>query len=178
MSTVLEGRAKVSARVLKRWLDDGEPIQLVDVRSAGEFAAGHIPGAVNIPLEQVQSRLADFATHGRVVVVCQSGKRAAMACGLLAAKRPDLAELEQGTDGWIAEGLPLVRTTSTRWALERQVRLAAGAMALAGGLLGALVAPAWAYLAAFVGAGLVMASLTGFCPMASLLAAMPWNRAR
>ena len=58
----------------------------------------------------------------------------------------------------------------------RQVQIAAGALALLGVLLGALVAPAFFGIAAFVGAGLVLAGVSGFCGMAHLLAAMPWNR--
>lgn len=178
MGTATQDPASVAPRALREAMEAGEPLQVVDVRSAGEYAAGHIPGAVNIPLEEVESRLADLATHARVVVACQSGTRAAMACEMLAPKRPDLVQLEKGTDAWLAAGLPVVRTTATRWAVERQLRLVAGAIALTGGLLAVLVAPAWGLLAAFVGFGLVMASVTGFCPMALLLAAMPWNRAR
>jgi rhodanese-related sulfurtransferase len=50
--------------------------QLVDVRSASEFSAGHIPGAVNIPMDQIEGRLADLRPNVPVVLICQAGKRA------------------------------------------------------------------------------------------------------
>jgi len=58
----------------------------------------------------------------------------------------------------------------------RQVQLAAGGLVVAGVALGAFVAPGFYLLSAFVGAGLMTAGATGWCGMAKLLAAMPWNR--
>jgi len=58
----------------------------------------------------------------------------------------------------------------------RQVQIAAGLLILLGVLLGFLVDPLWFGLAAFVGAGLTVAGVTGWCGMARLLAVMPWNR--
>ena len=56
---------------------------LVDVRSPAEFAAGHIPGAVNIPMEQIESRLDDLNPNGPVILICQTGQRARMTAALL-----------------------------------------------------------------------------------------------
>ena len=56
--------------------------QLVDVRSRTEYASGHVPGTVNIPLEEVESRLDDLATQGSIVLVCKSGQRASIAACL------------------------------------------------------------------------------------------------
>jgi hypothetical protein len=58
----------------------------------------------------------------------------------------------------------------------RQVQIAAGVMVVMGVLLGVVVAPAFYGWAAFVGAGLMFAGLTGTCGMAKVLAWMPWNR--
>jgi hypothetical protein len=60
--------------------------------------------------------------------------------------------------------------------LERQVLVAAGLLVLIGVLLGAFVHPGFYGVSAFVGAGLTVAGLTGFCGMALLLARMPWNK--
>jgi rhodanese-related sulfurtransferase len=49
--------------------------QLVDVRSATEFRAGHIPGAINIPMDEVESRLLDLDANRPIVLICQSGQR-------------------------------------------------------------------------------------------------------
>lgn len=152
-------------------------LQMIDVRSHGEYAAGHVPRALNIPLEQVDSRLDDLG--GRVAILCQSGRRASMACELLNAHHDDLLVVEGGTQAWIDAGKPITASTGTaRWALERQVRLAAGILALAGTILAITVNPSWIYLAMFVGAGLIFAGLTNFCPMASILASLPWNKPR
>ena len=152
--------------------------QWIDVRSPGEFAAGHIPGAVNIPMDQIEARVDDLLPAAEIVLVCQAGKRARMVAGLLAPCRSDLTVLEGGTTAWAAAGLPLVASVKSRFSLERQVRLTAGLLVLTGVLLSLMVSQHWIYLAAFVGAGLTFAGLTDICPMAGLLIRMPWNRAR
>jgi rhodanese-related sulfurtransferase len=87
-----------------------------------------------------------------------------------------MAILEGGTAAWIQQGLPVVRTTKTRWSLERQVRLGAGLLVLLGVVLALTVNPYWLALTAFVGAGLTFAGLTDLCAMAEILGRMPWNR--
>ena len=149
--------------------------QLVDVRSAGEFAAGHIAGATNVPLDQLESRLDDLAPDALLVLICQRGPRARIASNLLEGRRRTTV-LEGGTAAWSAAGMPLVRCVKTRWALERQVRLIAGLLALTGAVLAGLLNPRWILLSGFIGLGLTFAGLTDFCPMASLLGRMPWNR--
>ncbi|MBX3118535.1 MAG: rhodanese-like domain-containing protein [Fimbriimonadaceae bacterium] len=161
---------------LKDKLSTGERLQLIDVRSPGEYASGHIPGTVNMPLEQVDTRLDDLHSADPVVIVCQSGGRASMCYENLKGYRDDLFVLEGGTSAWMAEGLPAVSSTASRWAIERQVRLAAGLLVLMGTALSIMVSPAWIYLAMFVGAGLTFAGLTNVCGMAALFGAMPWNK--
>jgi rhodanese-related sulfurtransferase len=150
--------------------------QCIDVRSATEFAAGHIPGAINIPMHEIEGRIADLRSTRPTVLVCQAGKRASMTHVLLAGRVDDLYVLTGGTDAWESAGLPVVVSTRTRWALERQVRLGAGLFVLIGVLLGFLVNPRWFWLAGFVGGGLVFAGTTNFCAMAHLLALLPWNQ--
>lgn len=61
-----------------------QPKTFVDVRTPEEFAGGHVPGAVNIPLDQVQSRLAEFKDMQKpVVAYCRSGARSGMATSIL-----------------------------------------------------------------------------------------------
>jgi rhodanese-related sulfurtransferase len=93
----------------------------------------------------------------------------------LAAGLTSVANVEGGTLACVEAGLPVVRGKKAI-SLERQVRIAAGSLVLIGVLLGWLVHPALAGLAAFVGAGLVFAGLTDTCGMGLLLARMPWNR--
>jgi rhodanese-related sulfurtransferase len=78
---------------------------LLDVRTPEEFAAGHVPGAVNIPHDQVAARLAEVPKDKDVVLYCHSGRRAGLAADTLAAhgyKR--LSHLEGDMQGWTATG--------------------------------------------------------------------------
>jgi rhodanese-related sulfurtransferase len=160
------------------WKTAGRIGQLVDVRSATEFATAHLPGAMNIPLEQIELRIADLNASGPVVLVCQAGTRAHMAADLLAGSEKELLVLEGGTDAWIKAGYPVVRNTAARWALERQVRLIAGLLVAIGVFLGVAISPWWLILPAFVGCGLTFAGLSGLCLMGEALARLPWNRTR
>lgn len=148
---------------------------LVDVRSTSEFSAGHIPGAVNIPMDQIEARLADLRPNVPLVLVCQAGKRARMTAELLAPCRREITVLEGGTSAWVQAGLPVVRSVRTRWSLERQVRLGAGLLVLVGVILGFTVSMNWIFLSAFVGLGLTFAGLTDICLMGEFLGKMPWN---
>ena len=146
------------------------------MRSVAEFATGHIPGAVNIPMEQVETRLADVPT-GPLVVVCESGKRAEIVAGWLG-DGSRITLLDGGTKAWRNGGYPLVTCAPCRWTLERQVRLIAGLLVLGATVLSVLVNAKWVYLATLVGAGLTVAGASNICGMAILLAKMPWNAER
>lgn len=155
----------------------GEPDRfgkLIDVRSAAEFATGHIPGAVNVPMEQVTARYQDIG-DAPVVLLCEAGTRARIVAGWLTERQP-VTVLAGGTAAWRKAGFPLVCCASSRWSLERQVRFSAGVIVLGATLLSAFVSPMWVYLAMFVGAGLTFAGATNICGMAMVLAKMPWNR--
>jgi len=152
--------------------------QWVDVRSVTEYASGHVPGAVNIPMEQIEARLDDLLPDVPIVLICQAGKRARMVAGLLEPCRKDVSVLDGGTEAWTAAKHPLVVSTNTRWALERQVRLVAGLLILLALLLAETVHRYWLGLAMFVGLGLTVAGLTDRCLMAALLVRLPWNRTR
>lgn len=107
---------------LKRQCEEDTPAQLVDERSVSEFGTGHIPGAINIPLEQIEARMEDLGQNLPVVLICKSGARARMTAGLLEPCRKDVTVLEGGTDAWVKAGLPVVASVRTRWSLERQAR--------------------------------------------------------
>ncbi|ABF42084.1 Rhodanese/sulfurtransferase-like protein [Candidatus Koribacter versatilis Ellin345] len=154
-------------------LSGGE--QIVDVRTPSEFATGHIAQAVNVPLDQIESRIQDV-DPGPIVLVCKGGTRAKIAANLIAPCRSDVAVLAGGMDAWYRAGNSVVVNAKTRWSLERQVRFGAGVLVLAGVVASLTVHPRFVFLSAFVGAGLTFAGLTDFCAMGELLARMPWNR--
>ncbi len=98
---------------------------MIDVRTASEYASGHIPCTVNIPMDQFEARRKDLRLEEGVVLVCKAGSRAQIVAGWLGAKLA-VRVLEGGTDAWTRDGLEVVTSAKTRWSLERQVRLAAG----------------------------------------------------
>ena len=158
----------------KRLIDDGAV--LVDVREADERVREHVPGTRHHAL----SRLSTIDTAGAKVVIfhCRSGARtAANASRLAGAAGCDAYVLEGGIDAWKKAGLPVATDTRQPIEIMRQVQITAGSLVVVGVVLGFWIAPAFFGLAAFVGAGLVFAGVSGWCGMAKLLGLMPWNRA-
>lgn len=81
---------------------------VLDVRSPGEFAAGHVPGAINIPHDRIGERLAEVPRDKDVVLYCQSGRRAGIAAQVLAEQGyTRLFHLEGDIAAWKANGRPL-----------------------------------------------------------------------
>ena len=172
--TTINQPVRLTAQELARQLESGA-IGVIDVREPMEFAGGHIAGSLNVPL----ARLADMQLpDGPLVLVCQSGNRSLQGCRRLLERQPSrlLLDLEGGIPAWQQAGLPLLRQANAPLPLMRQVQIAAGSLVLLGLILSHTVAPAWIALTWFVGAGLCFAGISGFCGMARLLAAMPWNR--
>ena len=150
---------------------------LIDIREPDEFAREHVSGAVHAPLSKIDAWALERHTGRDVIYTCRTGNRTGVNGVKLAACVPGEAfVLEGGLDAWKAQGLPIHADRSQPIELMRQVQMTAGAMILIGAALGLLVHPAFWGLAAFVGAGLLVAGATGFCGMARVLAAMPWNR--
>ena len=78
---------------------------VLDVRSHEEFAAGHVPGAVNIPHDEVAARIAEVPKDRPVVLYCRSGRRAGMAAQELAERGyARLGHLEGDMPAWIERG--------------------------------------------------------------------------
>jgi rhodanese-related sulfurtransferase len=154
---------------------------LVDIRGADEHARERIPGACCIPLAQLASspQLQRAAPGQAIVFHCRSGMRTrANAAALEAASRGCSAYVvDGGLDAWKQAGLPVAGDPRAPLEMMRQVQIAAGSLALLGAVLAAAVSPWFLLLSGFVGAGLMVAGLTGFCGMARLLVRMPWNRA-
>jgi rhodanese-related sulfurtransferase len=86
---------------------------VLDVRTPEEFAAGHVPGAINVPHDQVEARLPELQTKlgGKdVVVYCRSGRRAGMALSVLEqAGFRRLGHLEGDMNAWSAAGRPIAK---------------------------------------------------------------------
>ncbi|NNC89099.1 MAG: rhodanese-like domain-containing protein [Akkermansiaceae bacterium] len=168
-------KGRLGAGELRELLEAGG-CELVDVREAVEYAGKRIPGARHLPLGKLDGTCGELPADGKLVLMCRSGKRSAKAAEILRAKGfENVAELEGGLQAWEEAGLETEQDARAPWPLERQVRIAAGALVLAG-LAASLWWPAAVALAWFVGAGLVFAGLTDWCGMGMLLAKAPWNR--
>jgi len=71
--------ANVSAAQLQTLMAGAQPLVLLDVRSAAEYAAGHIPGSINIPVNELPTRLGELSATTPTACVCASGSRSAVA---------------------------------------------------------------------------------------------------
>lgn len=154
-----------------------EKPQLIDVRERAEFAGGRVAGAKSLPLGELEKRLSELDRIKPIYVMCRTGRRSSKAQQKLKAFGfSNVTNVAGGFEAWKNEGLPTERDANAPWALERQVRFAAGSLVLIGVLASVLIHPYSVWLAGFVGAGLVFAAVTDTCAMAMLLAKMPWNK--
>ncbi len=162
-------------------LSQRHTIDLIDVRTPIEFQEVHSIHAENVALSSLDPHTVMAGRNGSsgepLYVICMSGKRGAKACAeFMNAGYSNVVNVEGGTKAWSAAGLPVNRGRKVI-SLERQVRIAAGFLALLGGVL-SFIHPYWAGLAAFVGAGLMFAGITDTCAMGLLIAKMPWNQVK
>lgn len=172
---------QLPATEVHRRITAGEAATLIDVRTPAEFAGQHATGARLVPLDRFDAAafLHEQCAGNPIFILCKSGKRATMAAEKLEAVGcTNAVVVDGGTDAWAAAGLPCEASGREVIPLERQVRIAAGLLVLAGVLLGRFVDPLFIWLSAFVGAGLVFSGITDKCPMGMLIAKMPWNQAK
>lgn len=103
--------AQVSAEELAPRLNT---VTIVDVRNATEWATGHLPGAIHLPLGYLADRANEIPAGRPVVVQCQSGARSSIAASLLQrAGFADVTNLTGGITAWAAAGLPIEHETQT-----------------------------------------------------------------
>lgn len=81
---------------------------LLDVREPDEWAAGHAPAAVHVPLGALAATATDDWAGRRVVVICRSGNRSRTATDALLGRGIDAVNLAGGMRAWEAAGLPVV----------------------------------------------------------------------
>ena len=102
----------VTREELTRRLQDGDNLVVLDVRPAAEYAAGHLPGAVSIPVAELRRRLAELPGDGEIVAYCR-GPYCAFAheaVGLLREEGFAARRLEDGLPEWQAAGLAITGT--------------------------------------------------------------------
>jgi rhodanese-related sulfurtransferase len=88
--------------------DAAPSLQLIDVRSRAEWLKGHLPGAVSLPLLDIESKAAIIDPNRQSLIYCQEGFRATTAASILQRKSDaPVGILIDGIEGWLASGLPL-----------------------------------------------------------------------
>jgi glyoxylase-like metal-dependent hydrolase (beta-lactamase superfamily II)/rhodanese-related sulfurtransferase len=98
---------QVSVREVSEVLEAGGNVQLIDVRRAGEYLAGHARNARNLPLDKLSNLVADLDPERPTYVICQSGYRSSIGTGIFEnAGFGKIFNVTGGTAGWIEAGLP------------------------------------------------------------------------
>jgi rhodanese-related sulfurtransferase len=92
----------VDVAALKDALASEKPPTLLDVRSAAEFAGGHVPGAINVPLGEIGGRLGEF--DGEVWLICRSGSRSSGAAKEADQQGRTVVNVSGGTIAWRMSG--------------------------------------------------------------------------
>ncbi|MDD4775512.1 MAG: rhodanese-like domain-containing protein [Syntrophomonas sp.] len=102
---------KINSKDLQAKIDKGEPMQVVDLRSAEDFAKGHIKGAINIPFKEVNKHFNEFAKDKPVYVYCYTGQTAGQTVAVLHVIGISQAySLHGGWDlGWMADKMPVTQ---------------------------------------------------------------------
>lgn len=84
---------------------------LFDVRTPGEYSQGHVDGAILVPLQELDQRMAEFEPHkdSEIYLICQSGARSGRAAAALTAAGYKTVNVQGGTGAWVAAGNDVVR---------------------------------------------------------------------
>ena len=103
-----EPYARITSKEAHEMVQNGDAT-VVDVRNPDEWAAGHVDGALWIPVDDIIPRFDELPTEGNLLFICEVGARSGLAAEYAAAMGADTARLyniEDGTPAWIASGLP------------------------------------------------------------------------
>jgi rhodanese-related sulfurtransferase len=108
-ATTVESTHEISRTAFsERWARGHQNLTVVDVRSTEEFAAGHVPGAINIPVDQLETRMSELKSGDEIVVYCLSGVRSAKALELLLGREFKRVEHLSGDfSEWESSGGPV-----------------------------------------------------------------------
>lgn len=169
----------ISATQFRQLIDGGRRLDIIDVRTPAEFQSVHITVARNLPLDRLDPVAIQAARSDRarepLYVVCRSGARGKQACErFIAAGYSNVINVEGGTSACEMAGIQVVKGRRSM-PINCQVQVIVGTLIVVGSVL-SYVNPAWAWLAAVMGAGLLFSGLTDSCVMGMFLSRMPWNQ--
>ncbi len=104
---LLRKRERLTVQALAAELASAKPPAVIDVRAPGEWSTSHIEGAIHIPLDRLEERLAELPRGRRLVMQCRTGYRSAIAASLLARHGIESANLAGGIVAWSDAKLPV-----------------------------------------------------------------------
>ncbi|MBI2936491.1 MAG: rhodanese-like domain-containing protein [Chloroflexi bacterium] len=99
---------RVTVDEAKRMLEKGDAVA-VDVRAPDEYKAGHIKGALWVPVDEVMARIDELPKNKKLLFICAVGQRSGLACEMAAAMGLDselLYNIEDGTPTWLEKKYP------------------------------------------------------------------------
>ena len=99
---------RISVEQATELLDEGGAV-VVDVRNPDEWVAGHVKGAIHIPVDEVLNRVEELPEDKKLLFICAAGVRSALACEMAAAMgvpTERLYNVEEGTPTWMERNLP------------------------------------------------------------------------
>lgn len=94
---------EITAQQLEKLLKEDKEIKVIDVREPFEVKFGKVPGAINIPLEQLVSNLDQLEKDKEYILICRSGSRSGMVGQYLAAHGYKMVNVMDGMLGWRGE---------------------------------------------------------------------------
>ena len=169
----------VTADEAKELIETGGCKLLVDVRSPAEFKASHVPGAHNIPLDELEDEITNEVSDKdtTLFLMCSCGNRSGKACEEMESMGyHNVISIEGGIIELKRLGMKIVEEQHHVISIERQVRIVAGSLVLLGLILGFWLHPGYFAIAAVMGYGLVFAGITDSCGLGLFIVKLPWNR--
>lgn len=112
-----KGYYDMSPKQFESLITSNKKVHVIDVREPDEYLAGHIRGALNIPVSDTAAFMAGIDSLRKktpFAVYCRTGVRSARASAILASHRYTVYNLEDGIEGWKAKGLPVAGADSAR----------------------------------------------------------------
>lgn len=104
-----DGYGDVTVQEARSLIEDKSDLVILDVRTASEYEDGHIEGAVNIPVQELSSRLDELSNEDELLVYCRTGNRSAQAVDILQdVGFTKIYHMNAGITGWIEAGYPVV----------------------------------------------------------------------
>lgn len=91
---------KITVQQLIKEMNDGNQLNIIDVREDFEIALGTIPGAKHIPLGDIPNRLEEFDKNKKYYLICRSGGRSGNACAFLSDQGYDVVNIDGGMVDW------------------------------------------------------------------------------